>query len=169
MAPEPSSTVRNTADGEEAHQGHGGGTRIQDLARKPVCRSTRRCRERAGPKGLASTSALALDPRSVEAQSWLAAALAGRFLANMTDTSEADVLRAESLVQHALGYFWPVLRSQTCSSWSLLQEIMRRCSDSERKLGHLPFTPDLSNSSIILGVSFSRLSVYDRSGRRVTS
>src|SRR5262249_41114538 len=46
--------------------------------------------------------ALALDPRSIEAQSWLAGALAGRFLANMTDTPEADVLRAESLVQRAL-------------------------------------------------------------------
>jgi hypothetical protein len=38
-----------------------------------------------------------------------------------------------------------------------------------RKLGHRPFTSSLSNSSIILGVSFSLMSVYDRSGRRVTS
>ena len=47
-------------------------------------------------------------------------------------------------VLHALGS--TVLRSQTCSSWRLLQETMRRCSRSERKLGHLPFTSSLSNS-----------------------
>jgi adenylate cyclase len=41
--------------------------------------------------------ALALDPRSVEAQSWLAIALTGRVLDNMTDTSEADLVRAEGL------------------------------------------------------------------------
>jgi TolB-like protein/class 3 adenylate cyclase len=46
--------------------------------------------------------ALSLDPRSVEAQSRLAAALAGRFLANMTDTGEADILRAEGLAQRAV-------------------------------------------------------------------
>ena len=60
-----------------------------------------------------------------------------------------------------------VLRSRTCSSCSLLQETTRRRGDSEGKLGHLPFTSSLSNSSIILGVSFSRMSVDDRSGRRV--
>jgi len=36
---------RNTADGEEATRGCGGGTRIQDLARKPACRSLRRFQE----------------------------------------------------------------------------------------------------------------------------
>jgi TolB-like protein len=46
--------------------------------------------------------ALALDPNSVEAQSGLAGALAGRVLANMTDTVEADVLRAEELAARAL-------------------------------------------------------------------
>jgi adenylate cyclase len=46
--------------------------------------------------------ALALDPDSVEAQSWLATALAGRVLANATNTADADVLRAEGLAARAL-------------------------------------------------------------------
>jgi TolB-like protein len=45
--------------------------------------------------------ALALDPDSVETQSGMAGALAGRVLANMTDTVEADVLRAENLAARA--------------------------------------------------------------------
>ena len=48
------SEIRRTA--RRRTRGHGGGTRIRDLARKQACRSTRRCRERAAPKGLASTS-----------------------------------------------------------------------------------------------------------------
>ena len=46
--------------------------------------------------------ALELDPRSAEAQSWLAAALAGRVLANMTDSRAADIDRAEGLIEQAL-------------------------------------------------------------------
>jgi adenylate cyclase len=46
--------------------------------------------------------ALALDPRSVEAQSLLAGALAGRVLDGMTDSEAADVARAEALVARAL-------------------------------------------------------------------
>ena len=46
--------------------------------------------------------ALALDPRSVEAQSSLASALAGRVLDNMTDTAAADLARAEGLAGQAL-------------------------------------------------------------------
>jgi adenylate cyclase len=46
--------------------------------------------------------ALALDPRSIEAQSYLATALAGRALDNMTDTAAADILRAEGLAERAL-------------------------------------------------------------------
>ena len=46
--------------------------------------------------------ALALDPDSVEAQSWLATALAGRILANATNTADTDVLRAEGLAGRAL-------------------------------------------------------------------
>jgi adenylate cyclase len=46
--------------------------------------------------------ALVLDPRSVEAQSRLAIALTGRVLDNMTDTAEADIVRAEGLAGLAL-------------------------------------------------------------------
>jgi TolB-like protein/class 3 adenylate cyclase len=46
--------------------------------------------------------ALALDPNSVEAQSFLAGALAGRVLDYMTDSHAADIARAEGLVRQAL-------------------------------------------------------------------
>jgi adenylate cyclase len=46
--------------------------------------------------------ALALDPRSVDAQSWLAAWLAGRVMNGMSDTAAADIKRAEDLAGQAL-------------------------------------------------------------------
>jgi adenylate cyclase len=46
--------------------------------------------------------ALALDPRSVEAQSLLADALANRVKAGMTDSAATDIARAEALVGQAL-------------------------------------------------------------------
>jgi adenylate cyclase len=46
--------------------------------------------------------ALALDPQSVEAQSRLAGLLAARALDGMTDSSAADIARAEGLVDQAL-------------------------------------------------------------------
>jgi adenylate cyclase len=46
--------------------------------------------------------ALALDPRSVDAQSWLAAVLAGRVLNGMSDSAAADTKRAEGLAGQAL-------------------------------------------------------------------
>jgi adenylate cyclase len=46
--------------------------------------------------------ALALDPRSVEAQSRLASVLAGRLLNSMTDTAAADIERAKELSEQAL-------------------------------------------------------------------
>ena len=46
--------------------------------------------------------ALALDPRSADAQSWLAAVLAGRVLNGMSDSVAADTKRAEGLVAQAL-------------------------------------------------------------------
>ena len=46
--------------------------------------------------------ALALDPRSVEAQSRLASALVARVLDGMTDSPAADLARAEELVGQAL-------------------------------------------------------------------
>jgi adenylate cyclase len=46
--------------------------------------------------------ALELDPHSVEAQSWLASALAARVLDQLTDTADADIARAKELVEQAL-------------------------------------------------------------------
>jgi len=46
--------------------------------------------------------ALALDPHSVEAQSRMASALAGRVLANLTETAAADLERAKALSEQAL-------------------------------------------------------------------
>src|SRR5437899_4692583 len=46
--------------------------------------------------------ALALDPRSVAAQAYLAGELAGRVLNLMTDSVEADIARAEELAERAL-------------------------------------------------------------------
>jgi TolB-like protein/class 3 adenylate cyclase/Flp pilus assembly protein TadD len=46
--------------------------------------------------------ALALDPRSVEAQSRLASSLAGRVLDNMTNSIGDDIARAEMLAEQAL-------------------------------------------------------------------
>jgi TolB-like protein/Flp pilus assembly protein TadD len=46
--------------------------------------------------------ALAIDLASIEAQSWLANALGGRVAANMTETPEVDLARAEELVARAL-------------------------------------------------------------------
>jgi adenylate cyclase len=46
--------------------------------------------------------ALALDPVSVEAQSWLALTLANRVMDHLTDTEAADIARAEDLVGQAL-------------------------------------------------------------------
>jgi adenylate cyclase len=46
--------------------------------------------------------ALALDQKSVAAQSWLAIELTARTLAFMTDTAAADIVRAEGLAERAL-------------------------------------------------------------------
>ena len=46
--------------------------------------------------------ALAFDPRSTEAQSWLAAALTARALDGMTSLASADIVRAEGLAAQAL-------------------------------------------------------------------
>jgi len=46
--------------------------------------------------------ALALDPRSIDAQSWLAIVLTSRVLDQMTDTAAADIARAEKLSGQAL-------------------------------------------------------------------
>src|SRR4029077_4252617 len=45
--------------------------------------------------------ALALEPRSVSAQSWLATALTSRALDEMADKAAADMTRAEQLAEQA--------------------------------------------------------------------
>jgi adenylate cyclase len=47
--------------------------------------------------------AVALEPHSVDAQSWLASALAWRMLDGIADAPGADIARAERLVEQALG------------------------------------------------------------------
>jgi adenylate cyclase len=46
--------------------------------------------------------ALALDPQSVDAQSWLAAVFAGRVMNGMSDSATADIKRAEAMAAQAL-------------------------------------------------------------------
>jgi tetratricopeptide (TPR) repeat protein len=46
--------------------------------------------------------ALALDPRSVAAPSWLGCALAGRVMENRTESASADFERAKELIERAL-------------------------------------------------------------------
>ena len=68
--------------------------------RAPQCRT----QDHVGPmrRRFAYTSALALDPRSVAAQSWLAVTLGSRVINQLTDTDAADIARAEGLVEQAL-------------------------------------------------------------------
>jgi adenylate cyclase len=47
-------------------------------------------------------TALALDPRSVDAQALMALALIGRVFEQMTDSAEADIARAERIIEQAL-------------------------------------------------------------------
>jgi TolB-like protein len=59
-------------------------------------------RENRAEQVLLFERALALDPASVAAQSWLAIELAARALDFMTDTAAADIARAEGLAVRAL-------------------------------------------------------------------
>jgi adenylate cyclase len=59
-------------------------------------------RENRAEQVLLFERALALDPDSVAAQSWLAIELAARALDSMTDTAAADIARAEALAERAL-------------------------------------------------------------------
>src|SRR5205823_14338195 len=59
-------------------------------------------RENRAEQVLLFERALALDPESVAAQSWLAIELAARALDLMTDTGAADIARAEDLAERAL-------------------------------------------------------------------
>jgi adenylate cyclase len=59
-------------------------------------------RENRAEQVLLFERALALDPDSVAARSWLAIELAARALDFMTDTPSADIARAEGLAERAL-------------------------------------------------------------------
>jgi len=59
-------------------------------------------RENRAEQVLLFERALALDPDSVAAQSWLAIELSARALDFMTDTAAADIARAEGLAERAL-------------------------------------------------------------------
>ena len=59
-------------------------------------------RENRAEQVLLFEQALALDPQSVGAQSWLAIELAARAVDLMTDTIAADIARAEDLAKRAL-------------------------------------------------------------------
>jgi TolB-like protein len=59
-------------------------------------------RENRAEQVLLFEQALALDPQSVGAQSWLAIELAARAVDLMTDTVAADIARAEDLAKRAL-------------------------------------------------------------------
>jgi adenylate cyclase len=59
-------------------------------------------RENRAEQVLLFEQALALDPRSVGAQSWLAIELAARAVDLMTDTVAADIARAEDLAKRAV-------------------------------------------------------------------
>jgi len=59
-------------------------------------------RENRAEQVLQFEQALALDPQSVGAQSWLAIELAARAVDLMTDTPAADIARAEELAQRAV-------------------------------------------------------------------
>ena len=60
-------------------------------------------RENRAEQVLLFEQALALDPQSIGAQSWLAIELAARAVDLMTDTPAADIARAEGLAKRAAG------------------------------------------------------------------
>jgi len=72
--------------------------------------------------------ALALDPRSAQAQSLLADVLVGRVLDEMTDTAGADIARAEDLLGHALAQS-PRSPIAHYAKANILRQ-MRRCEEA---------------------------------------
>jgi TolB-like protein/class 3 adenylate cyclase/Tfp pilus assembly protein PilF len=94
--------------------------------------------------------ALALDPQSVEAKGLLAATLAGRVLARMTNTRRADIARAKELVDQVmatsprstLGHFakGQLLRAEgryedACPEYEMVIESDRNAADAFFALG----------------------------------
>jgi TolB-like protein len=80
--------------------------------------------------------ALALDPRSVAAQSYLAGELAGRVLNQMTDSPTADISRAEELAECALA-----------ESLAASDRIWRKVKCCARRAGFRKRSPSTKRSS----------------------
>ena len=65
--------------------------------------------------------ALALDPRSVDAQSWLATALENRLVSQMTGTRRADITRSEGLIEQALAASPRHPQAHFAKGWALFR------------------------------------------------
>jgi adenylate cyclase len=120
--------------------------------------------------------ALALDPRSVEAQSLLAGALASRVLDQMTDTAAADMERAEGLIGQALAasprsataHFAKaqILRAQrrfeeACPEYETVITLNRNWAGAYSKLGWCKFLTGSIEEPIPLVEQDIRLSPHD--------
>jgi adenylate cyclase len=120
--------------------------------------------------------ALALDPRSVAAQSYLAGELAGRVLNLMTDSAEADIARAEELAEHALAAEprsfrshmakGQVLRAQgrfeeAIPEYETVIELNRNHAYAISNLGQCKFFTGSLEEAILLQQRFVRLSPRD--------
>jgi adenylate cyclase len=115
--------------------------------------------------------ALALDDRSVAAKSWLATALAGRVLDQMSDAPAVDVARAESLVAQALATApnssnahyakGLVLRAQGRPEDAIPE--FELVIESDRNFVHA--LHDLGNCKLLLGSMEEAFSLYEKAIR----
>jgi tetratricopeptide (TPR) repeat protein len=94
--------------------------------------------------------ALALDARSVEAQSWLASVLAMRVLSGKTDTRAADIARAEELIGQALAASprSPLVHSAKAHLMRVLGQFEEAISEFETVIG---LDPNATNAIADLG------------------
>jgi tetratricopeptide (TPR) repeat protein len=120
--------------------------------------------------------ALALDPRSVAAQSYLAGELTGRVLNQMTDSPTADIARAEELAECALAAEprsfrshmakGQVLRAQgrfeeAITEYETVIELNRNAAYAISSLGQCKFFTGSLDEAIPLQQRFIRLSPRD--------
>jgi adenylate cyclase len=120
--------------------------------------------------------ALALDPRSVAAQSYLAGELTGRVLNQMTDSPTADIARAEELAECALAAEprsfrshmakGQVLRAQgrfeeAVAEYETVIELNRNAAYAISSLGQCKFFTGSLDEAIPLQQRFIRLSPRD--------
>jgi adenylate cyclase len=126
--------------------------------------------------------ALALDPRSVEAQSRLALALANRVLDQMTDSAAVDMERAEGLIRQALAasprFYLPhfakaqVLRQQGRCAEAILEyetviALYRNWAAAYSHLGWCKFLTGLLEEAIPAAQQTIRLNPRDPNGNGV--